>query len=114
MTIALFVYGSLRQAEVQLALFGRQVAMAADSLPGFALATIHIEDPDVIEKSGVATHSICAATGDPADRVEGFVLRLTPEELKAADAYETADYVRIAVRLASGADVQVYARKENP
>jgi len=106
----LFVYGSLRQPEVQRALFGRVVETAPDALAGFALAMVAIDDPDVVAKSGSATHRILDATGDPADLVEGQVLRLSATELAAADAYETKDYARVAVRLESGIEAYVYAR----
>ena len=52
-------------------------------------------------------------TGNPADRVDGTVYLLTPDELQAADAYETNAYIRIAVSLASGDPAFVYARPEN-
>jgi gamma-glutamylcyclotransferase (GGCT)/AIG2-like uncharacterized protein YtfP len=108
--VNLFVYGSLRQAEVQRALFGREVAAIPDLLAGYALGWVTIDDPDVVAKSGSATHRIVEATGDPADRVEGWVLTLNPAELAAADAYETKDYARVAVRLESGIEGFVYAR----
>lgn len=110
MTINLFVYGSLRQPEVQRALFGREVGAAPDVLGGYALGWVTIDDPDVVAKSGSATHRIVDATGDPADRVEGWVLKLSTTELAAADAYETKDYARFAVRLESGIEAFVYAR----
>jgi gamma-glutamylcyclotransferase (GGCT)/AIG2-like uncharacterized protein YtfP len=109
-TLRLFSYGTLRQREVQRALFGREVAMAPDALTGYALSTIAIGDPGVVETSGLEVHLIVAPTGDPADRVEGVVLSLTPAELAAADAYETADYRRVTVTLASGTEAFLYAR----
>lgn len=106
----LFSYGTLRQRAVQQALFGREVAMAPDALTGYALSTIAIGDPGVVETSGLEIHPIVAPTGDPADRVEGVVLSLTPAELAAADAYETAAYRRVTVILASGAEAFLYAK----
>lgn len=99
MDVALFVYGTLRQAGVQRAILGREIGGTPDALAGYALATIPI-----------AGHKIARATGDPSDRVEGLVLRISPAELEAADAYETDDYARIKVRLESGTDAFVYAR----
>jgi hypothetical protein len=109
-TIRLFSYGTLRQRDVQQALFGRAPESAPDALTGHALSTIAIADPGVVETSGLAIHLIVEETGDPADRVEGLVLSLTPAELAATDAYETADYVRVVVTLASGLEAFVYAR----
>jgi gamma-glutamylcyclotransferase (GGCT)/AIG2-like uncharacterized protein YtfP len=108
--IPLFVYGSLRQAEVQRALFGREIEALPDVLAGFVRALVTIDDADVVAKSGSATHQILDETGDPADRIEGQVLMLSAAELDAADAYETKDYARFAVRLESGIRAFVYAR----
>jgi len=110
MDVNLFVYGTLRQEGVQRAILGRAVGGAPDRLAGFALATIPIADPDVVSTSGLANHLIARATGDPADSVQGLVLRLTQTELEAADAYETEDYERMRVRLESGIRAFVYAQ----
>ena len=109
-TVKLFVYGSLRQPEVQRALFGREVEAAPDTLSGFALASVTIDDAEVVAKSGSASHRILDATNDPGDRVSGQVLTLNMAELASADAYETKDYARFAVRLESGIEAFVYAR----
>jgi len=97
--VGLFAYGTLRQEEVQRALFGRVLEGTPDTLAGFALTTL----------PGLG-HLIVDATGDATDRVPGLLLRLTEAELAAADAYEIADYARIAVRLESGVEAFVYAR----
>lgn len=106
----LFTYGTLRDPEVQRSLFGRLVPGAADILVGYRLGTVTISDPEVIATSGIETHLCVDETGDPGDRIEGQVLRLTEAELAAADAYETADYERVAVTLASGIEAFLYAR----
>lgn len=108
--IGLFVYGTLRQREVQRAVFGREVESRPDALPGFATETVAIRNLQVISLSGLANHLIAEPTGRPTDRIEGLLLRLTPAELAAADAYETADYSRLAVTLASGIGAYVYGR----
>jgi gamma-glutamylcyclotransferase (GGCT)/AIG2-like uncharacterized protein YtfP len=108
--IRLFSYGTLRQSEVQRALFGREVDSAPDALIGYALSTVLIGDPAVVETSGLEEHLIVSETGNPFDRVEGIVLSLTPADLAAADAYETADYTRVTVTLASGVRAFLYAR----
>jgi len=100
--VLLFSYGTLRHKDVQLGTFGRQVKGTPDALPGFALATITIRDPAVIELSSAERHLIVKPTGDQADRVAGTVFEITPEELARADSYETEDYVREEVLLVSG------------
>ena len=103
----LFSYGTLRQAEVQRAVFGRTLAGTPDALTGFALATVEIDDPDVVTLSGKATHLILRRdTTAPA--IPGEALEITDADLPPADAYETSAYARIAVTLASGRAAFVY------
>jgi len=104
----LFSYGTLRQPEVQLAIFGRGLEGQADVLPGYALSPLQINDPGVIATSGTSQHTIARETGDPLDEVPGIVFRITQAELSAADAYETADYKRVTVRLRSGIEAFIY------
>jgi hypothetical protein len=104
----LFSYGTLRQREVQLAIFGRALGGRADVLPGYALSHVQITDPGVIATSGTAHHTIARETGDPLNQVPGIVFRITQAELAAADAYEVADYKRVTVRLGSGIEAFVY------
>ena len=109
-SILLFTYGTLRDPGVQQRLFGRPVPGTPDAIPGFRLATVTITDAAAIATSGTAVHRVVEETADAADRVEGTVLQLTPAELAIADAYETADYRRVTVTLASGAGAFLYAR----
>jgi hypothetical protein len=104
----LFSYGTLRLADVQLATFGRLLEGREDTLPGFALSMIAISDPAVVATSGQSSHPILKRTGDPKDEIAGTVFAVTEAELAAADAYEVADYKRIAVRLKSGTEAFVY------
>lgn len=110
--VFLFSYGTLRQENVQLATFGRLLEGRADVLAGFALAPMAIEDPYVIATSGAAVHTIARPTGDPADRVPGFVFAITPAELDSADRYEAGAIRRIRARLESGAEAFVYVAAE--
>lgn len=105
----LFSYGTLQLESVQLATFGRRLAGKPDALVGFRLGQLAIRDAEVVRTSGVSHHPIVHATGDDADRVPGVVFEVTPAELAQADAYETDDYARLRVRLASGTRAWVYA-----
>jgi hypothetical protein len=106
--VALFSYGTLRQCEVQLATFGRLVEGRPDALTGYRLAPLAISDPEVVRLSGKAVHEIARRTGDPADRIQGFVFSISRAELEAADGYEVDVYARIETELASGARAFVY------
>lgn len=110
----LFSYGTLQLESVQLATFGRKLAGAPDSLPGFARTLVEITDPEVLAASGETHHPIVAHTGDDADRVSGTVFELTADELANADAYEVDDYKRVAVTLASGTRAWVYVDARDP
>lgn len=103
----LFSYGTLQQASVQLANFGRRLKGRADVLAGWRLSTVEIKDPDVLAQSGLAIHKILVP-GEASDEIDGVVFEVTPQELRAADAYETSDYRRVKARLRSGAEAWVY------
>ena len=107
-TELLFSYGTLRQPEVQRALFGREVPSTDDELLGFRLAYLTIVDPEVIALSGSNVHPILVRTGDNVDRVPCSVLELASADLPAADDYEVDDYQRVSGPLASGRDAWVY------
>ncbi|WP_394939666.1 gamma-glutamylcyclotransferase family protein [Psychromicrobium sp. YIM B11713] len=112
MSERLFSYGTLRQPEVQQALFGRSVPTISDALPGFVLDEVLITDPEVIATSGSDRHPILRR-GSAGDSVAGAFLELTEEELGAADAYEVDDYARVSVILASGAEAWVYVAQDD-
>lgn len=112
--VSLFSYGTLRQADVQRATFGRLLEGRPDALTGFALSPMTITDPRVIATSGKAVHTIARPTGDPADRIPGLVFQVTPAEIEAADRYESGPIERISVRLESGADAYVYVAGASP
>jgi gamma-glutamylcyclotransferase (GGCT)/AIG2-like uncharacterized protein YtfP len=107
-THLLFSYGTLRQANVQMALFGAELPTRAATLPGFDLDMIEITDPAVIATSGSSRHPILVFTGAPNDFVLGSVLELTDEQLATADAYEVADYARSEVTLDTGEKAWAY------
>ncbi|MBN9186485.1 MAG: gamma-glutamylcyclotransferase [Microbacterium sp.] len=104
----LFTYGTLQQPEVQLDTFGRLVAGEDDSLPGYTVDYVEIDDQRVVDLSGLGVHPIVRPTGSPRDRVVGRALHITEDELEAADEYEVALYRRAAVTLASGRPAWVY------
>jgi gamma-glutamylcyclotransferase (GGCT)/AIG2-like uncharacterized protein YtfP len=105
----LFSYGTLRQREVQLATYGRELEGVPDTLTGYRLASLIISDPHVVALSGKPVHTIARATGNPADRITGMVFELSDAELAASDAFEVEAYQRVAVTLESGREAWVYA-----
>ena len=109
----LFSCGTLQSATVQEANFGRALLTDPDVLTGFHIESITIADPDMIETSGLEQHPILGHSAIAAEAVDGSVLELTSDELRAADAYEVDDHHRIEVTLASGRRAWVYVTHED-
>jgi gamma-glutamylcyclotransferase (GGCT)/AIG2-like uncharacterized protein YtfP len=109
-SVRLFSYGTLRQAGVQMASFGRLLDGREDMLPGYRLGQLEITDPNVLAKSEARFHPI--AEESAGDEVAGTVFEITEAELAAADAYEVDDYKRVSVRLKSGVEAWVYVRAD--
>jgi gamma-glutamylcyclotransferase (GGCT)/AIG2-like uncharacterized protein YtfP len=108
MSELLFSYGTLRQRDVQLATFGREVVGYDDAIIGYDLQYVTITDPHVIATSGSDRHPILRPASRPDAHVDGTVFTITAAELAAADDYEVDDYRRISVPLRSGPRAWVY------
>lgn len=104
----LFSYGTLRQSDVQMALFGRRLDEAADRLAGFRIDTIEIADPDIVNLSGKTLHLILRRDATAGEPIEGAALALRGAELVIADDYEGDNYMRVETTLASGRRAFVY------
>ena len=104
----LFSYGTLQTEAVQLATFGRRLEGKPDTLTGYSLTTIRVEDQNFVATSGTAYHRNIQFTGVASDQVEGAVFTVTRKELEKVDAYEPADYKRRHVQLKSGINAWVY------
>jgi gamma-glutamylcyclotransferase (GGCT)/AIG2-like uncharacterized protein YtfP len=107
-TELLFSYGTLRQREVQLTTFGRELDGRPDAIVGFELDRVTITDPHVIATSGSDRHPVLKPTERQDAAVEGTVFTISATELAAADEYEVDDYTRVAVPLWSGRQAWVY------
>jgi gamma-glutamylcyclotransferase (GGCT)/AIG2-like uncharacterized protein YtfP len=104
----LFSYGTLQLDQVQLRQFGRLLDGTDDVLHGYAITEIQIRDPAVLDASGIETHlALIPGDGPP---IAGKVFQLTQTELEAADVYESENYVRVRVPLASGTRAWVYVK----
>jgi len=108
----LFSYGTLQREAVQLATFGRLLEGQRDSLVGYRLTLIPIQDEQVVKESGDTHYKNIQFTGDSLDVVEGTVFRVTKSELEQADEYEAdAGYDRVVVELTSGIQAWVYLNR---
>ena len=106
-----FSYGTLRQSNVQIAIYGRELPTIEDSLPGYQLHWVTITDPEVIRTSGSDRHPILKR-GNAEDSVRGARLELNESELLVTDSYEVDDYERREVVLSSGITAWAYLEKE--
>jgi gamma-glutamylcyclotransferase (GGCT)/AIG2-like uncharacterized protein YtfP len=105
----LFSYGTLQLDDVQLSTFGRLLRGERDERPRFEPSLVNIEDPQVVASIGRTHHANVTFNGRDDSRVSGTVYEVTDADLAAADEFERpAEYIRIAVRLASGKESWVY------
>jgi gamma-glutamylcyclotransferase (GGCT)/AIG2-like uncharacterized protein YtfP len=107
-TELLFSYGTLRQREVQLATFGRELDGRPDAIVGYELDYVTITDQHVIASSGSDRHPILRPSSSPNAAVEGTVFAISETDLAATDEYEVDDYRRVTVPLRSGDQAWVY------
>ena len=104
----LFSYGTLRDGDVQRAVFGRTVDASPDLLAGYRLASVRISNWEAAAISGGDVQlTLVAGEGEP---IEGSVLNVTEEELRRADSYEPKEFKRMQVRLCSGIEAWVYCK----
>ena len=93
----LFIYGTLKDSEVQKRILGREVVGESDVLQGYKKTTIELDSvkyPIIIE--------------DVLSSVRGKVIEVSDEELSKIDNYESGRYQRIQVMLESGIEAWVY------
>ncbi|WP_458525700.1 gamma-glutamylcyclotransferase family protein [Onishia taeanensis] len=88
-----FVYGTLTHAPVRWLVYGRTGDPETASLPGFRQQALDL-------------------VTEPGQRVEGVVLNVSAEELRALDRYERLGYryERVRIRLSNGGEAWVYRR----
>ena len=96
----LFAYGTLNEPQIQRAVFGRIIPGSPDALGGYKKETIDIQG-----------QRYQAAGPDEQGSVDGFVLSLSGDELRAADDYETFAYDKVSVTLESGRAALVYVKR---
>lgn len=104
-----FSYGTLQQAPVQIATYGRALDGQADTLPGYMTTRVPIANATTRARTGLTHHTNVVPSEHPDSVVPGTVFELTDAELSATDGYERDDdYARTAVTLSSGKTAWVY------
>jgi gamma-glutamylcyclotransferase (GGCT)/AIG2-like uncharacterized protein YtfP len=110
----LFAYGTLQRPEVQSAELGRRLTGVPDSLSGFRLAELAIEDAGEVARNGGPTYPVLRPDAAATGAVAGTLYRLSRDELARADRYEGGDYIRVTVTLDSGTRAWVYVAAHDP
>ena len=93
---------------VQKETFGRKLKGIKDSLIGYILSEVKINDAAVIKTSGTDIHPILKYTGKSTDLVGGTIFEITPLELSQADEYEVEEYIRVEGEFSSGQKAWAY------
>ena len=100
----LFTYGSLQQDDIQENLFGRTLQGTPETLIGYVLKEIEIE-----EEFGLVKYPIITETHQPEDTINGIVYTITTNELRQCDLYEGLHYKRVEVHLQSDQKAWAYS-----
>ncbi|MBW4360712.1 gamma-glutamylcyclotransferase family protein [Flavobacterium taihuense] len=100
----LFAYGTLQEKDVQESLFGRVLEGTPETLVGYELSEIQIE-----EEFGIVHYPIIMETNDSNDTISGIVYEVSVNELHQADLYEGKHYKRVEVQLQSNQKAWAYS-----
>ena len=105
----IFSYGTLQEAPVQAATFGRKLEGEADTLRGYERVPLTLADPVLIAATGRVLHANLRRASSPDASVAGTCLFVTDRELALCDSYELlANYSRHEATLESGKTAWVY------
>jgi gamma-glutamylcyclotransferase (GGCT)/AIG2-like uncharacterized protein YtfP len=102
----LFTYGTLQNDEIQESLFGRILQGTPETLIGYTLKEIQIE-----EEFGIVHYPIIVETHQSEDTISGIVYEITTNDLHQADLYEGLHYKRVEVHLQSNETVWAYSTR---
>jgi gamma-glutamylcyclotransferase (GGCT)/AIG2-like uncharacterized protein YtfP len=100
----LFAYGTLQDKDVQENLFGRMLQGTPETLIGYELNEIQIE-----EEFGIVHYPIIMETNNSNDTIGGILYEVTMNDLRQADLYEGKHYKRIEVHLQSDQKAWAYS-----
>ncbi|MBK0369864.1 gamma-glutamylcyclotransferase family protein [Flavobacterium agrisoli] len=99
----LFAYGTLKDKNIQETIFGRLLKGTPDSLHGYAIQKISIE-----EEFGMEEYPIIVPSDDASTVIEGILYEISAFDLEKVDTYEGRHYKRIEVTLQSNTKAWAY------
>jgi gamma-glutamylcyclotransferase (GGCT)/AIG2-like uncharacterized protein YtfP len=100
----LFAYGSLQNEDIQKDLFGRILEGTPETLIGYIVKQIQIE-----EEFGLVHYPIITETNKLEDTINGMVYSISLQELRQTDLYEGLHYKRVEVHLQSDQKAWAYS-----
>nr|WP_314837957.1 gamma-glutamylcyclotransferase family protein [uncultured Flavobacterium sp.] len=100
----LFAYGSLQNEDIQKDLFGRILEGTPETLIGYVIKQIQIE-----EEFGIVNYPIITQTENQEDTINGIVYNISTKELHQSDLYEGLHYKRVEVQLQSKQKAWAYS-----
>lgn len=100
----LFAYGSLQNEDIQKDLFGRILEGTPETLIGYVIKQIQIE-----EEFGIVNYPIITQTENQEDTINGIVYDISTKELHQSDLYEGLHYKRVEVQLQSKQKAWAYS-----
>ena len=100
----LFAYASLKNEDHQKDLFGRILEGTPETLVGYILKEIQIE-----EEFGLVYYPIINETNKQEDTISGMLYEVTKQELSQVDRYEGLHYKRVEVQLQSNQKAWAYS-----
>jgi gamma-glutamylcyclotransferase (GGCT)/AIG2-like uncharacterized protein YtfP len=100
----LFAYGSLQNEDIQKDLFGRILEGTPETLIGYVVKQIQIE-----EEFGIVNYPIITQTENQEDTINGILYDISTKELHQSDLYEGLHYKRVEVQLQSNQKAWAYS-----
>ncbi|MBB1194463.1 gamma-glutamylcyclotransferase [Flavobacterium sp. SOK18b] len=100
----LFAYGSLQNEDIQKDLFGRILEGTPETLIGYVVKQIQIE-----EEFGIVNYPIITQTENQENTINGMVYEISTKELLQSDLYEGLHYKRVEVQLQSKQKAWAYS-----
>ncbi len=99
----LFAYGTLKDKNIQETIFGRLLKGTPDSLAGYEVQKITIE-----EEFGMEEYPIIVPSNNSNTVIEGILYEIKALDLEKVDTYEGRHYKRIEVTLQSNTKAWAY------
>ena len=103
---------TLQKDEVHLTLFGKILTGSRDTLRGYKISSIEIDDESFLSRGEEKNQFTAIASDEEDDSIDGTVFEILEEDLLLADKYEPDGFGRVEVELESGKRAWMYQKHE--